>query len=204
MRLFKLLRSLPAIGPAIRIANSYAFQGDYRSDKEFAGFRRWLKAFGPEFLVSLSLTTATMWPYIESSWAIRSFASCPDQLFYCTPGALAVSVVPSTLGFGIGIYALIFTLTNSFVKDIQKHIDVQKEQGKRSAGSELVLNADLALPLLALLLALVLGILQQAFPASIALIAIAWLFTWFSMISLLGLISVIFGLAEHSLLDKAR
>lgn len=204
MRVFKLLRSLPAIGPALRIANSYAFQGDYKSDKEFAGFLRWFKAFGPELLVSSLLTTATLWPYIGSSWATRSLATCSDQLFYCKPGALAVAVVPSTLGFGIGIYALIFTLTNSFVKDIQRKIDEQKLEGKRSAGSELLLNADLALPLLVLLLALVIGILQQAFPASVALIAIAWLVTWFSMVSLLGLISVIFGLAEHSLLDKAR
>jgi hypothetical protein len=204
MRLFKLLRSLPAIGPALRIANSYAFQGDYKSDREFAGFRRWLRAFGPEFLVSILLTTATMWPYIQSSWAMKSLANCPDQLFHCKPGALAVAIVPSTLGFGIGIYALIFALTNSFVKNIQEKIDEQKAEGRRSAGSELVLNADLALPLLALLLALVLGIVQQASPTSIALVVITWVVTWFSMISLLGLISVIFGLAEHSLLDKTR
>lgn len=204
MSFFRLLRSLPAIGPALRIANSYAFQGDYKSDKEFAGFRRWLRAFGPEFFVSVLLTTATMWPYIQSSWATKSLANCPDQLFHCKPGALTVAIVPSTLGFGIGIYALIFALTDLFVKDIKKKIDEQKSEGKRSAGSELVLNADLALPLLALLLALVLGIVQQVFPASIALVVIAWLLTWFSMISLLGLISVIFGLAEHSVLDKAR
>lgn len=204
MKLFKFLCSLPAIGPALRIANAYAFQGDYRSDKEFAGSLHWLKAFGPELVASMLLATATMLPYILSSWEAKSFAHCPDLLFHCKPGVLAVSIVPSTLGFGIGIYALIFGLSNIFVRAFQNKIDEQKFDGHRAAGSALMLNSDLALPLLALLFALVVGVIQQSFPSSIALIAMTWVVIWFSLISLLGLISVIFRLADHSLLDKTR
>lgn len=203
MSFFRLLCSLPGIGPIVRISNAYAFQGDYQSDKKFASLRLWLRAFGPEFLVSLVLTLATMWTYLRASWVAGGMVACAEE-FYCKPGALAVALIPSTLGFGIGVYALIFALSTVFVKDIHEKIVTQKSTGSRLTGSELMLNSDLALPLLALVIALMVGIIQQAAPNSIYLIGATWLALWFLILSLLGLISVIFGLAEHSLLDKAN
>lgn len=201
MKIFLFLCRLPGIGPIVRITNAYAFQGDYHSDEKLASLPLWLKAFGPELLVSIILTLATMWTYIDASWVARDMIACGEE-FYCKPGALAVAIIPSTLGFGIGVYALIFTLSTAFVKKVSEKVAAQKAAGRRLVGSELMLNVDLALPLLALVIALVIGIIQQTAPTSIYLIVTAWIALWFSMLSLLGLISVIFGLAEHSLLDK--
>jgi hypothetical protein len=203
MTFFRFLCRLPGIGPILRIANAYAYQGDYRSEDRIASPRLWLKAFGPELVVSLILTLATMFQYICASWVAKEMLVCVDE-FYCKPGGLAVAIIPSTLGFGIGVYALIFTLSAAFVKNAHEKIEEQKSKGSRIVGSELMLNTDLALPLLALVIALVVGVIQQAAPTSISLIALAWISLWFSILSLLGLISVIFGLADHSLLDKSK
>ena len=100
MKIFRFLCRLPGIGPILRITNAYAFQGDYQSDEKFASLNLWLKAFGPELLVSIILTLATMWAYLRASWVAGSMIACTEE-FYCKPGALAASIVPSTLGFGL-------------------------------------------------------------------------------------------------------
>lgn len=203
MKIFKPLCGVPGLGPIVKIANAYAYQGDYQADQKFAPFRLWLKAFGPELLISLALTCVTMLAHLHASWVAKSLVTCGDE-FYCKPGALAVAIIPSILGFGIGVYALIFTLSAAFVKNVHDKISDQRANGERGAGSELMLNADLALPLLSLVVALIVGIIQQALPAHIGWVVVTWVALWFSVLSLLGLISVIFGLAEHSLLDKTK
>lgn len=115
-----------------------------------------------------------------------------------------VSVVPSTLGFGIGVYALIFSLNSGFIKDAnQKLMEINEESSKLKA-TVLLLNADLAFPLVVLAASLIVGILQQAIGSSIPWIVFTWIIIWYAILCLLELISSIFGLAEHSLLDKLQ
>lgn len=204
MNIFRYIRAIPIVGPAFRIANSYAYQGDYQADESFAGFRRWMRAMGPELLIALVLTAITLWSHIQCVWNARELIQCPAEAFYCKPGALTVSIVPSILGFGIGVYALVFSLSNAFVKAVHETIQSQKSEGKRQAGSELMINADLGYPLLVLLIALVIGVLQQALPDSMFMIVLSWLSAWYALLSILSIVYVIFGLAEHSLLDKRQ
>jgi hypothetical protein len=203
MSLFSLLRSLPLIGPVLKIANTYAFQGDYRADCEFAGVRSWVRAIGPELTAAAILTVATMAQFIYQCWTVKALVACPDA-FYCKPGALIIAIVPSTLGLGIGVYALIFALSEVFVKSVKEAIDKQKAEEKRNLGSELMLNSDLAFPLLVLIISLISGVVQQIAPASLILIFLSWLTAWYALIAVLSLVSVIFGMAEHSLLDKVK
>lgn len=202
MKPFLLLRSIPVVGPLLRIANSYAFQGDNRADTEFAGLWRWLKAIGPEILVAILLTAVTLWPLPELSLKAGRLITQPLSDFQSKPGALIVSVIPSSLGFGIGVYALVFVLSGSFVRAAHVALENQKASGKREVGSVLMLNADLAFPLLILLLSLALGFLQQALPSCFFLIVLGWVFAWYSLLAMASIVVVIFGLAEHSLLDK--
>jgi hypothetical protein len=202
MKPFLLLRSIPILGPLLRIANSYAFHGDNRADTQFAGVWRWLKAMGPELLVAVLLTAVILWPLPELSLKAGRLVTQPLTDFQSKPGALIASVIPSFLGFGIGVYALVFALSGQFVRAAHLAVETQKASGKRKVGSVLMLNADLAFPLVILLLSLALGFLQQAFPSSFALTVAAWVFAWYSLLAMLSIIVVIFGLAEHSLLDK--
>lgn len=203
MTLFTKLRRLPVFGPLLKIANAYAFQGDYRAANEFAGIRCWVRAIGPELFFATALSAATMWQFLYKCWTAQTILPCVDE-FYCKPGALIVAFVPSTLGFGIGVYALIFSLSVHLLQDLKDTVKKQRDSGKREDGSELMLNSDMAFPLVILTFCLFLGIFQQIAPSSISLVALTWIILWYSLISILDLISVIFGMADNSILDKLK
>lgn len=203
MTVLSILMKIPIIGPLLKIANAYAYQGDYKATYEFAGFWCWIRSVGPELTLAVALALATLWQLIEKSWIAKSIQPCAEE-FYCKPGSLIVAFVPSTLGFGIGVYALIFGLSAYLVKDVKGAVERQKLSGKRKDGSELMLNSDMAFPLVVLTFSLFLGIFQQIFPGSIVLIALTWVVLWYAIISIFDLISVIFGMADNSLLEKTK
>lgn len=202
MSLLRAIYRLPGLGAALRIANSYAYEGDLKADNRLAGLGRWCRAVLPDLLLSMLLTTLTLWDAAERSWALRTIAIWPLEEFQSKPGSLLVSVIPNCLGFGIGVYALLFILTDSFVRQVHEVVERQKSEGKRSRGSVLMLNSDMAYPLVVLMMALVVGVLQQAFPKSAFWVICGWVSMWYALLSMLAIISVIFRLAEHSLLDK--
>ncbi|KVS58223.1 hypothetical protein WK41_37605 [Burkholderia cepacia] len=106
------------------------------------------------------------------------------------------------LGFGIGVYALIFGLSDVFVKKFRVFLEDKKRKGEIWHGSELMLNSDLAYPLVVLLIAIAIGVIQQANQRSGFFLVISWIAFWYSMIVMVEMIGVIFRLAENSLLDK--
>ncbi|KKL38004.1 hypothetical protein WR30_07745 [Burkholderia contaminans FFH2055] len=63
-------------------------------------------------------------------------------------------------------------------------------------------NADLAYPLLAMVVTLIVGVLQQAYPTVQSIQLAAWFFFWYSMVTLIEIIAVLFGLGEHEILEK--
>lgn len=201
--LFERLCSLPVLGLIIKVTNSHAFHGDVRSDRQFAGWGRWIKAFGPELCISIALTFLTNWEYVFKSIVTSQLQPCATG-FSCNPGALLTSILPSILGFGIGVYALIFALTPVFVKNAQLRIKAQVEANERDFGSVLMINADLAFPLIALILSLACAVVQQLVPQSVPVIFITWVATWFSITQILALVTVIHGLADGSLIEKAK
>jgi hypothetical protein len=203
MKIFKALCSVPGFGIALRISNAYAFHGDLRANKMFAGWKAWSKAVGPELLIASLLTTATAFNLILGMYSSGVFSGC-DERFICKPGALLVSILPSILGFGIGVYALIFALSPQFLKLVSRRISTQIEGGDREFGSVLMLNADLAYPLVVLVNSLAIGVVQQMAPSFIPLVLVCWVAAWYSVLCLLSLVAVIHGLADHSLLEKVK
>ncbi len=196
------MTSVPVLGFLLRITNTYAYTGDYKAAYEFAGVLRWGKAFAFPLLIACALTVATIWSVLTAAYQCHmlTFAAASD--FMKKPGALIVAVNPCLLGFGIGVYALIFGLAEPFVRQFKALIEQEKRTGTLSHGSELMLNSDLAFPLIVLVIAIATGALQQANEGSVTLILVAWVAFWYSMVVMIEMISVIFRLAENSLLDK--
>lgn len=202
---YGLVTAIPVVGDAVRIANSYVFDGDYESDICFAPPRLWVKKHFSTLVITCLLTLISTPPS-----SLRGFLNeyLPAVLESMTsqnpavPGALIVSIFPNLLGFGIGVYALIFSLSSILVNRIEERIKPAKNEA--GVGSALVLNADMAYPLLMIALSLGIGVLQLIFSGARTLEILAWGALWYSMLMALEILTALFGLGEHELLEKLK
>ncbi|MEC4775144.1 hypothetical protein [Burkholderia cenocepacia] len=200
--MFRILVAIPVVGFILRVANTYAYGGDYKAIAEFAGLRRWLKAYFFSVMLATVFAAITIWPALASIVQGNGFDLSRIGDFSSRPGALIVAINPCLLGFGIGVYALIFGLSDVFVRRFRNFLETKKKSGEIGHGSELVLNSDLAYPLIVLLVSIAIGVIQQANQSNKCLLVICWIAFWYSMIVMIEMIGVIFRLAENSLIDK--
>ncbi len=203
MPFFSVIRKIPVIGTICYIANSYFFAGDARASKHFATPGMWIKALWIPVLISIFLTGMVLWPMIENYQKAGVLSNVGLTEFARKPAALIFSVVPSLLGFGIGVYALIFALAEPIVRQLHKSIETKKKAGTMKHGSVLLLNSDFAYPLIVLVGCITLAVFQSGNP-SVSLLILTWLAFWYSMIVVIEVIGVLFGMGDNSLLEKAK
>lgn len=197
--LFKLLSRIPLFGDVLRILNTYAFKGDARADERFAGPWLWFAAFWMPVLLSV-IGTALCMPEMTKRWLPSGY--CLPYKVEVAPGSTATSVLPNLLGFGMGIYALIFGLHKLLLRELQDSYKPKLVERKPPTGSALILNAEMAVPLLVLAIAIVLGLIQQIWPNVESLQAATWFALWMSLTFTLELICTLFGLGENSILKN--
>lgn len=200
--IYSLIIKIPVLGDILRIANAYVYDGDLASDIQLAPLRFWIRKHYKNFIIVVGLTiisTPNIW-FCESMLQHLAINTKEPVL----PGGLIITIFPSVLGFGIGVYALIFGLSDFLVKKLQGYLDAEKESGKSESGSILMLNVDMAYPLLIITLSLGIGVLQQIFVYSIFLQLVAWFALWYSILMIIEILTVLFGLGEHELLNKLK
>ncbi|VVE78162.1 hypothetical protein [Pandoraea sputorum] len=202
MSLYKILRQVPIFGTLLSIVNAYAYRGDLSAGKKFAGFPAYVAALWRPILVSLLLTGAVLHQWVATLWFRCEPLMSQLKNFSASPGSLSLSVIPSLLGFGIGVYALTFAIPERLVRDMDELLTKAIEMGRRKHGSVLVLNADLGYPLVVLTVALGVGVFQQSSPDVRSLVAICWFTFWYSVISMIEIIGVLFQLGDIAILEK--
>lgn len=193
---FRTLNRIPLLGELLRIFNTYAYRGDPKADEKFAGPWLWVTAFWVPVLIA----------------GVGAALCVPDLInkhlpggYYLTykveaqPGNLASSILTNLLGFGIGVYALVFGLHKGLLKQLQDSY-TPKPGEKRRPGSALVVNADMAVPLLILAVAIVVGVVQQLAPSADCLRVLSWFTLWLSFIFTIELVATLFGLGENVVL----
>jgi hypothetical protein len=192
----KALAKIPIVGVVFVIVNSYVWGGNFSADEKFAPLWRWLKVLGPAVLVASGLTLWMLWPVAAS--LIEGSSSCLKSLSAISqrPGELAVSILPNVLGFGIGVYALIFVLSEKLLNGFHA------ASMSRDGSTALAINADMAYPLLIMLAAIGGGILQQRSPESIEWVFASWFLLWYALVLALCLVSSLFRLGEVSIVEK--
>jgi hypothetical protein len=204
--IFVGLTKIPIFGDSLRILNSYTYDGDIDSDFGFAPLHFWIKK---HWFNAICVTLLTM---------ISTSPACLNEILTkyvpevtvtaSTPkdgiGALIVSIFPNLLGFGIGVYALIFSLSASFVKSLQQQIESQNAADTKSKGHALLLNADMAYPLLVVAISIGIGVIQQIFPDAKWLITASWTALWYSLLMVLEILFVLFSLGESEILNKLK
>jgi len=203
MSLYRLLVRIPLVGTMIYITNCYIFGGDREAVSRFAPLQSWIKVLFAPLAITLILTSAILWPMVKDLMLNHELTTRGLSSVAKAPGDLIVSVVPSLLGFGIGVYALIFALAGPIVRDLQNKIEQLRDAGRKKQGSALVINSDLAYPLTVLVVVLSLGVFQKNFESK-ELLVVCWVAFWYALVVTLEVIGVLFGLGDHSLLEKLQ
>jgi len=144
----KWLRRIPVFGVYLRYLNLYVGKGELRYFNRAAPLDLWLERFLVE-VVSCFLVTGIIWILIVYL----------DQLDGVGLQGLVLSVFPSLLGFGIGVFALIFVLPDELMNELDRG------QKKSGLGSHMMIS-DMAYPLvflaLAIMLSVILGLLLSS------------------------------------------
>lgn len=197
--MFRLLTKIPIFGVVLTVFNSYAYDGDVNADDQFAGLRAWIKAYFFSFFICISVALLLMPDFINS---ILPCLHLPYKV-EIAPGELATSILPNLLGFGIGVYALIFALNKQFVQDLQNGFEDHNKAHNKS-GSILLLNTEMALPLIVITTTIAIGIFQKIFSDFIYLRLACWFSLWLSMYYTLDLINTLFLLGSAHLSDNIK
>ncbi|MBO7810197.1 MULTISPECIES: hypothetical protein [Burkholderia] len=200
--IYKLVLKIPVVGSAVYITNSYVLRGDSSALDRFASPVQWAKVFFFPWLWAAILTAVTAPNLTVNLLHLAKICSLSATSLETKGGEFITTIFPNLLGFGIGVYALIFAISETFLRRIDSHITKRKQEGARRFGSALMFNADLAYPLLAMVVTLIVGVLQQAYPTVRSIQLAAWFFFWYSMVTLIEIIAVLFGLGEHEILEK--
>ncbi len=204
--IFVALTKIPVLGDSLRILNSYTYDGDTESDRHFAPWRFWIKKHWFSVLCVAAMTTISTQPacLIELFAKYCAALTLPAVSQTTSVGALILSIFPNLLGFGIGVYALIFSLSANFIKLLQQQIQKQKVVDAQSRGHALLLNADMAYPLLVIAITIGIGVVQQVYPNTKWLVSLSWMALWYSLLMAFEILFALYGLGEREILNKLK
>ncbi|WP_412023089.1 hypothetical protein [Burkholderia cepacia] len=198
--LYSLLTRVPVLGDIVLIVNGYAYEGEHSALARFAPPTYWLRRIVPKLALS-GLFAA----WITCKLTLH-FSKLPEPATKFTD--MLIGIFPNLLGFGIGVYALIFALPESFFKSLR---------GERETGSQAtvpagstganpgippnMINADMAYPLIVIALSIAYGAFVQFFMSIWSFFVSVWLLAY-CFVLMLELISLIYVSAYKSISDK--
>jgi len=144
-RTYVSIRQIPVVGAIFRIVNAYAYQGDSNCNHRIAPLEKWWsrvlkKVIYIVFLIELIVL------YFDNDVSKIPW-SADDSI---------ISVFPSVLGFGIGVFALLFVMPESFL------VFMSTNRKRLTFGPEIV-PVDIAYPLVIFTIALCWSALSKVF-----------------------------------------
>lgn len=166
----KLFSTIPVFGSAFAIANAYAHEGSPLCTVRVASLKQWWgrvfrKAWYTLVFVSALILIAPE-KFCQSTWV---------------PADTILGAFPSILGFGIGVYALMFIMPSDFLSFLKSRKEAAAKVGREKIGPEIV-PVDMGYPLMAYVLVMFIAAVNKLFPDSF----------YFKMVSLWALF---YGLA---------
>lgn len=144
-RIYCRLRQIPIIGAIFRIVNAYAYQGDSQCNKRIAPFIKWWNRVFKKAVYIIFLLELVV---IYYGGKVSAIPWKPDDSI--------ISVFPSVLGFGIGVFALLFVMPESFL------VFMSTNKKRLTFGPEIV-PVDIAYPLVIFTIALCWSVLNKIF-----------------------------------------
>jgi hypothetical protein len=187
-----LWKRLWGVSGMIEIANEYVSDGDVRYFNRIAPFWFWVRGLAGCCAAGLLFTILVY--LAEYDFGVPS---ARDLM----PSDLVNSILPSLLGFGIGVYALVFGVAPTLVRELQ----AQHAAAKDPLGLEttiLSLNASFAFPLIFMTASIFAGIFQKAITASVPLRYVTWFLLFTSLALTFQLVRTLFRLGRNVLIQK--
>lgn len=183
---------LPGLGSLIEISSDYASEGSEAFFEKIAPVKYWASTLGWPILVS-ALLAAIPYP-----------CGCMPYSFNieAKPYDVALSLIPSLLGFGIGAYALVFGLSGELLRNIQDGHNKKEAATNAPAGSVLSINSAFAFPLAMMTVTTIIASIQKIFPNIQPLSTITWFFTFLCLILTYQLVVALYRLGRVIILDK--
>lgn len=180
------LKSITVIGSIIRVANAYAFSGDPEYTSKLAPWSKWyarvLKKVLRVFIFSCGLVFLGY--LYEQDPAVLNIDS---QI---------LGIFPDLLGFGIGVFALIFVLPSDFIHEINA--------ASRERSFAAIMAPDFAYPLMVMAAILVvsgvLSFLQDTWATTI----IATFLLFYGLTVSIELVSSIFHIAIFIISKRSK
>ncbi|MCP5142786.1 MAG: hypothetical protein H6980_10590 [Gammaproteobacteria bacterium] len=165
------LANLPFAKELVLVANAYAWKGNRKFVSEFAAWSDWHRR----------IIRKTIPPLIMSL-LIGFFGKTTQDTRIST---LVLEIFPSLLGFGIGVFALLFIFPPRFHKDMES-------LGKKSGFSIQIFPADMAYPLVILTISILIAFISNLFNAGITTQVIEGFLFIYGLLMTLELIGVLF------------
>lgn len=186
------LQKLPGLGSFIEISSDYASEGSADFFEKIAPAKYWLSTLGWPVFVSILLATVP-YPCGCMPYSVKIDAKAYD---------IALSLIPSLLGFGIGAYALVFGLGGDLLKKIQEGHNKVEIATKAPAGSVLSINSAFAFPLATMAITTIVASVQKILPDVLFLSTLTWFLTFFCLTLTYQLIVALYRLGRVIILDK--
>ncbi|OCQ53584.1 hypothetical protein Ppb6_01210 [Photorhabdus australis subsp. thailandensis] len=175
-KIYKLIRKIPVMGSIFRIVNAYAYEGDDEGNKRLAPLNMWWNRIFKKMVYLLF--------FVEALFLINN-KTMPNWSW--EPSDTIFSVFPSILGFGIGVFALMFVMPNSFLKLLTEG----KKNKKINFGPEIV-PVDMGYPLVAFVLVMAWAAINKIFPCQLFKFISTWAF-FYGLAMTFELISFLFN-----------
>jgi hypothetical protein len=145
----KYIKKVPILGPLISIINSYVYNGADEASTTIAPFRNWFRKLGANIGTAIALSVLLVGHF---DLGYTSFPSSD----------IALAIFPSILGFGIGVYALLFSIQDRLIAWMEEcHSRDELPFGPK------VLISDMAYPLIVYIFVLLLSGINKAFAPTV-------------------------------------
>lgn len=198
--LFLLLLRVPVVGDVLAIVNGYAYEGRHEALIRFAPLKYWVRRIGPKLFASGVLSV-----WITSRLTER-FSMLPSSS--AKLAEMVVGIFPNLLGFGIGVYALIFALPDSFLSSLRRpsggtvrHATEESSSGVGSKIPSNMINADMAYPLIVMVCAIAYCAFAQVCMTIWRYYVSIWLLLY-CFVLIIELINLIYMSAYKSISDR--
>lgn len=186
------LLKIPGLGSFIEISSDYASEGSENFSEKIAPAKYWFGTLGWPILVS-ALLAAIPYPCGCMTYTFKIDAKAYD---------VALTLIPSLLGFGIGAYALVLGLSGDLLKKIQDGHNKKEFATNAPAGSVLSINSAFAYPLVTMVVTTAVASLQKILPEIQTLSTFTWFLTFLCLTLTYQLIVTLYRLGRVIILEK--
>lgn len=191
--MLKLIKLIPFIGAIFNVANFYANSGVLSKRKKIAPFIDWWRRILVGVIFTLILSLGIVVFFNDGLFNAKSNPTGLDA------PSVALSIFPSILGFGIGVFVVVFALPNQFIEKI----NLIKINGRNRTFGASLMVIDMAYPLMVYAMILMGEFLLKLFQINLLTQVLGVFLLLYGMLMTFDLISLVFMTAYALLAAQA-